>query len=125
VDNATRTVYVVSGEYHLIIGKSNPIGFSVNEQATTFGISVESESEMEPRQEIGGVLRAGIALSVTNANAAITTPKLADSAVTADKLADGAVTSAKIYNTDFHSSIKRHNSNLVFLRLNFSELPKL
>ncbi|KPA18392.1 Microcystin-dependent protein-like protein [Candidatus Magnetomorum sp. HK-1] len=97
----TRTVHVVSGEYHLIIGKSNPIGFTVNEQAATFGISVESEPEMQPEQDIGGVLRAGIALSVTNA--AITTLKLADNAVTADKLSDGAVTSAKIYNNSVTS----------------------
>jgi formylglycine-generating enzyme required for sulfatase activity len=97
----TRTVHVVSGEYHLIIGKSNPIGFTVNEQAATFGISVESEPEMQPGQDIGGVLRAGIALSVTNA--AITTLKLADNAVTADKLSDGAVTSAKIYNNSVTS----------------------
>jgi formylglycine-generating enzyme required for sulfatase activity len=51
---------------------------------------------MSPRQEITGVLRAGFALSVTDA--AITTSKLADSAVTENKLADGAVISAKFDN---------------------------
>ena len=90
----TLPVSIIDGEYHLMLGKSNPIGFSVNEQGTTFGITVEGDDEMDPRQEIGGVLRAGIALSVTNA--AITTPKLADSAVTSEKLSDNAVTSGKI-----------------------------
>jgi len=80
----TQAVNIIGGEYHLILGKSNAIGFSVNEQASTFGITVESDDEMEPRQEIGGVLRAGVALSITNA--AITTSKIADSAVTAPKL---------------------------------------
>jgi len=80
----TSPVNIISGEYNLILGKSTPIGFSVNEQASTFGITIEGDDEMDPRQEIGSVLRAGVALSVTNA--AITTSKLADSAVTAQKL---------------------------------------
>jgi microcystin-dependent protein len=90
----TLPVNIIEGEYHLILGKSNPIAFSVNEQAATFGITVEGDTEMEPRHEIGSVLRAGVALSITNA--AITTSKLSDSSVTEDKIADNAVTARKL-----------------------------
>jgi hypothetical protein len=94
----SNAVTMNSGGFNLMLGKSsaNPIPLSVNEQARHIGLTFGSDSEMSPRQEITGVLRAGFALSVTDA--AITTSKLADSAVTENKLADGAVISAKFDN---------------------------
>ncbi|ETR66704.1 MAG: hypothetical protein OMM_05528 [Candidatus Magnetoglobus multicellularis str. Araruama] len=92
----TKAVSIIAGGFDLMLGKteSNPIPFTVNEQARYIGLAVDGDPEMEPRQEIGGVLRAGMALSVTDT--AITTSKLADSAVTSDKIANSAVSSDKI-----------------------------
>jgi hypothetical protein len=89
-------VTVIAGEFNLMLGKSssNPIALSVNEQARYIGLAVGGDPEMEPRQEIGGVLRAGVALSVTDA--AITTSKLADSSVTSGKLSSSAVIPEKL-----------------------------
>jgi len=82
----TKPVPVVSGEFHLLLGKSlsNPIGFTVNEQASYIGVAVDGDPEMSPRQEVGGVLRAGVALSVT------------DNAITASKIADNAIAPLKL-----------------------------
>jgi len=82
----TKPVPIVSGEFHLLLGKSpsNPIGFSVNEQARYIGVAVDGDPEMSPRQEVGGVLRAGVALSVT------------DNAITASKIADNAIAPLKL-----------------------------
>ena len=80
----TLPVHIIQGEYHLMLGKTSPIDYTVNEQGIALGITVEGDDEMDPLQEIGSVLRAGVALSVTNAS--ITTSKLADSSVTAEKL---------------------------------------
>jgi hypothetical protein len=92
----SKSVSIIAGDFDLMLGKteSNPIPFTVNEQARYIGLTVGSDPEMEPRQEIGGVLRAGIALSVTDAS--ITSSKLADSAVTSEKLSDNTVTSSKL-----------------------------
>jgi len=88
-------VTVIAGAFDLMLGKSisNPIAFSVNEQARYIGLAVGGDPEMEPKQEIGSVLRSGLALSV--ADAAITSSKLADNAVSPEKLAgaSGALTS--------------------------------
>jgi len=70
----TSSVNVTAGDFDVLLGTSNPIGFSVNEQARYLGLTVGTDSEMTPRQDIGGVLRAGFALSLTNAS--ITTSKL-------------------------------------------------
>lgn len=90
------SVSIIAGGFDLMLGKSesNPIPFTVNQQARYIGLSVGGDPEMEPRQEIGGVLRAGMSLSVTDA--AITTSKLADSAVTSNKIANNAISSDKI-----------------------------
>jgi len=82
----TKPVPVVSGEFHLLLGKSlsNPIGFTVNEQAIYIGVAVDGDPKMFPRQEVGGVLRAGVALSVT------------DNAITASKIADNAISPLKL-----------------------------
>jgi hypothetical protein len=89
-------VTVIAGEFNLMLGKSisNPIAFSVNEQARFIGFAVGGDPEMEPRQEIGSVLRSGLALSV--ADDAITSSKLADNAVTSTKLSNSAVTTEKL-----------------------------
>jgi hypothetical protein len=95
----TKPVQIISGEFHLLLGKSvsNPIGFTVNEQARYIGVAVDGDPEMSPRQEVGGVLRAGVALSVTDN--AITASKIADNAITSDKIGSNAITSAKISNS--------------------------
>jgi len=82
----TQPVQIVSGEFHLMLGKSvsNPIGFTVNEQARYIGVAVDGDPEMTPRQEVGGVLRAGVALSIT------------DNAITASKIADNAIAPLKL-----------------------------
>jgi len=92
----TQSVSIVAGEFSLLLGKTsgNPIGFSVNEQGRYIGLAVGDDEEMNPRQEIGGVLRSGMALSVIDS--AITTSKIADSAVISSKIADSTVTSSKI-----------------------------
>jgi hypothetical protein len=89
-------VTVTKGGFDLLLGKSesNPIALSINEQARYIGLSVGSDPEMSPRQEIGSVLRAGVALSVTDA--AITSSKIANSAVTSEKLLSSAVTTEKL-----------------------------
>jgi hypothetical protein len=98
------SVSIIAGGFDLMLGKSesNPIPFTVNQQAMYIGLSVGGDPEMEPRQEIGGVLRAGMALSVTDA--AITTSKLADNAVTAVKIANNSVTSDKIDSSSITSA---------------------
>jgi len=98
------SVSIVAGSFDLLLGKSesNPIPFTVNQHARYIGLAVGSDPEMEPRQEIGGVLRAGMALSVTDA--AITTSKLADSAVTSNKIANNAISSDKIADNTVSSS---------------------
>jgi len=114
-------VTIISGGFDLMLGKSvsNPIAFSVNEQARYIGLAVGGDSEMEPRQEIGGVLRAGIALSVTDA--AITTSKLADSAVTSEKLAgpSGALTSG----SSGQSLISNANGTFSWGNVNLNSVP--
>jgi hypothetical protein len=82
----TKPVQIISGEFHLLLGKSvsNPIGFTVNEQARYIGVAVDGDPEMSPRQEVGGVLRAGVALSVT------------DNAISASKIADNAIAPLKL-----------------------------
>ena len=92
----SKAVTIIAGGFDLMLGKSasNPIAFTVNEQARYIGLAVGGDPEMEPRQEIGGVLRAGLALSVTDT--AITSSKLADNAVTTNKIANNAISSDKI-----------------------------
>jgi hypothetical protein len=70
----TTSVNVTGGEFDILLGTSTPIDFSVNEQARFLGLTVGSDPEMSPRQEMGSVLRAGFALSLTDAE--ITTSKL-------------------------------------------------
>jgi len=82
----TKPVAIASGQFHILLGKSvsNPIAFTVNEQARYIGVAVDGDPEMTPRQEVGGVLRAGVALSVT------------DNAITASKIADNAIAPLKL-----------------------------
>ena len=70
----TVSVPIIAGEFNVVLGRSNPLAFSVNEQARYIGVTIEGDVEMDPKQEITSVLRAGVALSVTNA--AITTSKI-------------------------------------------------
>ena len=92
----SKAVSIIAGGFDLMLGKteSNPIPFTVNEQARYIGLAVGGDPEMEPRQEIGGVLRAGMALSVTDAS--ISTSKIVDSAITTEKIASNAVSTEKL-----------------------------
>jgi hypothetical protein len=113
----TLPVNVFAGEYNLVLGQSNPIGLTVNEQVKYLGLTVEGDSEMEPRQEIAGVLRAGMALGITDL--AITTSKLADNAVTSEKIDNNAITSDKI-NSSAITSAKIANSSVIAGKLSAS-----
>lgn len=45
----TRPVTIVAGEFDLLLGETNAIDFSVNENATYIGIQIGAEPEMSPQ----------------------------------------------------------------------------
>jgi len=78
-------VPVEDGLFHVLLGSTNPIPVSLlaSNSALWLGITVGSDSEMTPREQIASVPYAMIASSVP------------DGSITTVKIADGAVTQAK------------------------------
>ena len=107
-------VPVEDGLFHVLLGSTHPIPVSLlaNNSTLWLGITVGSDSEMRPLEQIASVPYAMIASTVPDQS--ITTEKIADGAVTqaklgadvsleppdgsitTQKLADGAVTSRKL-----------------------------
>ena len=124
-------VPVEDGLFHVLLGSVNPIPVSLLSGNSTLwlGITVGSDSEMTPREQIASVPYAMVASTV--ADGAITTAKIADEAVTQAKLgsdvslesldgsiatakiADGAVTSAKLEHSGPHIPITPDENGLV------------
>ena len=79
-------VPVEDGLFHVLLGSTNPIPVSLlaNNSTLWLGITVGSDSEMSPREQIASVPYAMIASTVP------------DESITTAKLVDGAVTSAKL-----------------------------
>ena len=97
-------VPVEDGLFHVLLGSTNPIPVSLlaNNSTLWLGITVGSDSEMTPREQIASVPYAMIASTV--ADGAVTTEKIADEAVTQAKLGadvslvppDGSITTTMI-----------------------------
>ncbi len=124
-------VPVEDGLFHVLLGSTNPIPVSLlaNNSTLWLGITVGSDSEMTPREQIASVPYAMIASSV--ADGSITTEKIADEAVTqaklgtdvsleppngsitTEKIADEAVTSAKLEHSGPHIPITPDENGLV------------
>ena len=102
-------VPVEDGLFHVLLGCTNPIPVSLlaNNSTLWLGVTVGSDSEMEPREQIASVPYAMIASTV--ADGAITTMKIADRAVTQAKLSedvsleppDGSITGDKLSDSLF------------------------
>ena len=75
------------GLFHVLLGSTNPIPVSLLASNSTLwlGITVGSDSEMTPREQIASVPYAMIASTV--ADGSVTTSKIADGSVTDSKLA--------------------------------------
>jgi len=88
-------VPVEDGLFHVLLGSTNPIPVSLLASNSTLwlGITVGSDSEMTPREQIASVPYAMVASKL--AGEGITTDQIVNGAVTTQKLADDAVTSAK------------------------------
>ena len=85
-EESHTAVPVEDGLFHVLLGSTDPIPVSLlaNNSTLWLGITVGSDSEMTPREQIASVPYAMIASTV------------ADGAVTTAKLVDGAVTTAKL-----------------------------
>ena len=126
-------VPVEDGLFHVLLGSTNsiPVSLLASNSTLWLGITVGSDSEMTPREQIASVPYAMIASSVPDG--AVTTEKIADEAVTQAKLgadvsleppdgsittakiADGAVTSAKLEHSGPHIPITPDENGLVKL----------
>jgi len=84
-EESHTAVPVEDGLFHVLLGSTNPIPVSLlaNNSTLWLGITVGSDSEMEPREQIASAPYAMIASTVP------------DGSITTGKLADGAVTQAK------------------------------
>jgi len=85
-EESHTAVPVEDGLFHVLLGSTNPILVSLlaNNSSLWLGITVGSDSEMTPREQIASVPYAMIASTVPDGS--VTTEKLADAAVTGDKL---------------------------------------
>lgn len=81
-----NTVQVTDGLFNVMLGSLTPLPASViaNHNELWLGVTVDTDSEMTPRVQLGSVPLAIQALTVPNG--AIGTAKLANGAVTRDKL---------------------------------------
>ena len=82
-------VPVEDGLFHVLLGSTDPIPVSLlaNNSTLWLGITVGSDSEMTPREQIASVPYAMIASTV--ADGSVTTAKIADGSITEAKLASG------------------------------------
>ena len=98
-------VPVEDGLFHVLLGSTNPIPVSLlaSNSALWLGITVGSDSEMTPREQIASVPYAMVA------------SKLAGEGITTDQIADGAVTSAKLEHAGPHIPITPDENGLVKL----------
>ena len=85
------SVPVEDGLFHVLLGSTNPIPVSLlaNNSTLWLGVTVGSDSEMTPREQIASVPYAMIASTV--ADGSITTAKLADGAINGDKVLPGTL----------------------------------
>jgi len=95
-----NAVDVSDGLFSVMLGSINDTLCSAIEgrDELYLGITVGTDSEMEPRVQLGSVPFSMQALTVPDGS--ITTEKLAENAVTTENIQDGAVTSAKLGLTD-------------------------
>jgi len=83
-----NSVSISDGLFNVMLGSLTPIPQSTVESNTQLylGVTVGNDDEMAPRVQIGSVLYARQALTVSDAS--VTTPKIADQAVNSAKIAD-------------------------------------
>lgn len=91
-----NSVQVSDGLFNVMLGSLTPISQNtITGNSNLFlGITVETDSEMNPRVQLGSVPFATQALTVPDGS--ITTDKLADGAVTSSKLEAGTLTDLSI-----------------------------
>ena len=94
-EESHTAVPVEDGLFHVLLGSTNPIPVSLlaNNSALWLGITVGSDSEMTPREQIASVPYAMIASTVPDG--AITTEKLAEDAVDGTRIAHAFGASGK------------------------------
>ncbi len=90
------SVPVDSGIVNVILGKINSLTTGILDGQRYFGIKVNSDAEMLPRQEITSVPYAVMANSV--AAGSVKTESLSDNSVTTQKIDSNSITSSKIAN---------------------------
>ncbi|MCP4536531.1 MAG: hypothetical protein GY832_05240 [Chloroflexi bacterium] len=91
-----NSVNVSDGLFSVMLGSINTGLASVVQgyDELYLGITIGTDSEMEPRVQLGSVPFSMISLTVTDGS--VTTAKIADNAVTAAKIVDGAVGSSEV-----------------------------
>jgi hypothetical protein len=97
-------VEVIDGLFSVILGTLVPFDENSLADERYLGVTVESDPEMTPRQELTSAffaMRAAVAESVKTA--AVETETIADGAVTADKIAPQTITGDKIADLSGHS----------------------
>ncbi len=96
-----QTVLVINGIYNVQIGQDptgNPFPGNLFDGQRWLGVTVESDTEMTPRQVLTSTpfaMRAEVAETVIDGS--VSTVHISDNAVTGVKIADGTVTASDIY----------------------------
>ncbi len=99
-----QNVEVTDGVFSLILGDTTSFDDNSLEGERYLGVTVGSDPEMAPRQQLTSAffaMRAGVADSVKAAS--VETEAIADGAVTADKIASESITGDKIANLSGHN----------------------